>query len=151
MSVNETAPWWSIPIMMSSFVILDTIWFKYMYDSVYAPVVSHLEKSKTKSKSRKQSVKQKWWLKIVLGILVYGLISVAIQMYVLIPSVNHEWYWLILYASIFAIILYGVYDITNMFVFFPYWNWKVSLFDMIWGLVAVNIVTQIGRACGVSS
>ena len=45
-------------------------------------------------------------------------------------------------AFILGIIIYGVYDFTNMAIF-KHWNLKTSLMDMFWGGILFSITIYI--------
>jgi len=47
-----------------------------------------------------------------------------------------------LYGAIYGIVIFGVYDFTNMTTLRG-WTWQLSMTDLVWGIIASAITTCI--------
>ncbi len=70
------------------------------------------------------------------AILCYILMVWAIYQFVIKP--NHPWY----YAALLGLVMYGVFDLTNLSIFKDY-KWSVALLDVLWGMTATTLVSYI--------
>lgn len=45
-------------------------------------------------------------------------------------------------ALILGLVIYGIFDMTNIAIFEDY-DWKIALIDMLWGGILLYIITKI--------
>lgn len=74
---------------------------------------------------------------------VLSYIILAVGMAVIVFPNAHTLDKAILYGAIYGLAVYGIYDMTNMATL-KGWTWKLSLIDLLWGIVASTIVSVVG-------
>lgn len=77
--------------------------------------------------------------------LVPGLLSWALLAWGLYHFVLSRPRWTLIDAALFGLIVYGVYDMTNLATIAG-WTWQFAVADMIWGAVLMTIVALIFRS-----
>lgn len=75
-------------------------------------------------------------LEIIPTILSYFLLTVGLY-YIIIKPNEPPWK-----ATLLGVVIYGVFDMTNMAIFKNY-SWKVAITDTIWGGILFYIVSKI--------
>ena len=74
---------------------------------------------------------------------VYALLAIGIS-YFVIPRIGLNSFWgnAFLVGALFGLIVYGVYDLTNVSVLKGY-SWKFLFVDIAWGTFACGLTTVI--------
>ena len=113
-------------------LIFDYIWLKYIFIKPWSNMVRQIQQSPLEPKIR-------------YAILVYILIILAITIYVL-PQINNKTLLKdsILYGGLLGLIIYGVFDFTNI-IFFEKYSLNLALIDMMWGTFLFTIVTYFTK------
>lgn len=78
--------------------------------------------------------------KIAPAIAVYVLLALGLTFFV-IPK-SDSWYMALLFGAVMGLVVYGVYDLTNLSTI-ANWPWKFVLVDIGWGIVSGGIVGMI--------
>lgn len=74
--------------------------------------------------------------------LVYVLIPLGL-LYFVIPTVqNSTFSWAFLQGALFGLVLYGVYDLTNLSTLDGY-TIKLTIVDMLWGMFICGLTTAL--------
>jgi len=80
--------------------------------------------------------------KLLPGLIVYLIIALGVSIFA-IPISNTPLNSLI-YGALFGLIIYGVYDLTNISVLKDY-SRKLAIIDIIWGTILLGIVSFLTR------
>ena len=85
---------------------------------------------------------------IIGGIIAYILLALAIYYFIVMPSIetskdnNFDYYNIILKACILGLIIYGVYDGTNLATINNF-GLKESIIDMMWGTFLSGLISVL--------
>lgn len=113
-------------------LIFDYIWLKYIFIKPWSNMVTKIQISPFNTR-------------IKYAIPVYLLIVLAITVYVL-PKINNKNIFKdsLLYGGLLGLIIYGVFDFTNI-IFFEKYLLNLALIDMMWGTFLFTIVTYFTK------
>lgn len=79
-------------------------------------------------------------LKLIPGVLSWALLAFGLYYFVLSRP---DWTWKD--AALFGLVVYGVYDLTNLATISK-WTLKFTVADMVWGAVLMTMVAFIYRS-----
>lgn len=113
-------------------IIFDYIWLKYIFIKPWKNMVTKIQISPFDTR-------------IKYAVPVYLLIVLAIIVYVL-PKINNKSIFKdsLVYGGLLGLIIYGVFDFTNM-IFFEKYLLNLALIDMMWGTFLFTIVTYFTK------
>ena len=80
-------------------------------------------------------------VKYTYAMLAYMLMILGLYVYVL-PQMDGTLYTALTKGGLFGIIVFGIFDMTNMAIFDKY-NAKVALLDMLWGMLIYSAAGYI--------
>lgn len=111
------------------FGMLDAIWLWTMSGRLYRPVLGDILLSD---------------LRMTPAIVFYFLYPAGLTFFTIAPVLKSgEWYTAGLYASFFAIIAYGTYDLTN-YATLRNWNLEITIIDLAYGTTVSAISAIVG-------
>ena len=113
-------------------LIFDYIWLGHVTKGIWYNVVKDIQKEPFNAK-------------LFYGIPAYLLMVISILVFVL-PKISKEnmIYDSIIYGGLMGLIIYGVFDFTNL-VLFKNYNLNVAMLDILWGIVLFIITTYISK------
>jgi uncharacterized membrane protein len=116
------------------FIVIDFIWLKTSYP-MYNKLIKNIQGSSIK-------------LRYIPAMISYILIILGYFLYVepRMNTINKKdlLKYSFLYGGVFGIIVYGIYDFTNLATI-KNWSLFVSIIDMLWGGILFTIVTYISN------
>jgi len=74
--------------------------------------------------------------------IVYILLPLGLVLFILPRLGSRERAWSLLWGAMFGLVVYGVYDLTNL-ALLPQWSLKVTIIDILWGMFLYAIVSFI--------
>lgn len=83
-------------------------------------------------------------MNILPAFLVYLLLGLGLTFFVVEPTSSFSLLKTVLTGAIFGLVVYGVYDLTNMTTLRD-WSYSIVIADMIWGVVLSALVALITR------
>ena len=83
-------------------------------------------------------------MNILPAVLVYLLLGLGLTFFVVEPTSSFSLLKTALTGAIFGLVVYGVYDLTNMATLRD-WSYSIVIADMIWGVVLSALVALITR------
>jgi uncharacterized membrane protein len=109
---------------------MDMLWIGVLMKDFYARELGELARREGNSLAPRWSA----------AILVYLLIPAGIVLFVR-PHLNTDdpWWQATAWGAVFGLVLYGVYDLTNLAVL-DKWTVRVTIVDLIWGSVLCGTV-----------
>jgi len=120
-------------------LILDILWISLFMKKKYNSQIYTIQNKPLKTKS------------LLFPIIAYILMLVGLNLFV-IPNISDDNILLdsLKYGFVFGLVLYGVYDFTNLSIFED-WNLSLSIIDVLWGgfvffisgFLAVYISSQV--------
>ena len=111
------------------FGILDAIWLWTMSGRLYRPVLGDILLSD---------------LRMAPALVFYFLYPLGLTFFAIAPALKSgEWYAAALYASFFAIIAYGTYDLTN-YATLRNWTLEITIIDLAYGTPVSAIAAIAG-------
>lgn len=123
-------------------LFLDILWISLFMKKKYNSQIYTIQNKPLKTKS------------LLFPIIAYILMLVGLNLFV-IPNISDDNILLdsLKYGFVFGLVLYGVYDFTNLSVF-EHWNLTLSIIDVLWGgfvffisgFLAVYISSQVNKA-----
>ena len=124
-------PLWLMLILVPIVLVIDLIWLGIVMKSFYAQEMGEL------MRRNGETLSPRWGA----AVLVYLLIPAGLVLFVrpLLGEQTPAW-MVFAHGAAFGLILYGVYDLTNLAVL-EKWTVKLTIADMAWG----------GVLCGTSS
>lgn len=78
------------------------------------------------------------------AILVYILLGLGLTFFVILPTSTSSIFKTIISAVIFGVVVYGVYDLTNLATLRD-WTTSIVIADIIWGAVISVLVAVITK------
>ncbi len=115
---------------LPAFLLLDFIWLGLLMPKFYSDSLGNL------ARRSGDALDPNW----TAAVFVYIIIVLGLVLFVL-PKMEENSPWsLLVWGAAFGVILYGVYDLTNLSTL-ANWPLKLTIVDMIWG----------GVACGIAS
>lgn len=119
-------------VSLSLILIFDFIWIQLIMGKFYSKEFSKI--------GRKEKGKLK--PKLLPGLIAYLIIALGVSIFA-IPLSNTPLTSLI-YGTLFGLIIYGAYDLTNISVLKDY-SRKLAIIDIIWGTILLGIVSFLTR------
>ena len=112
--------------------VIDLIWLKFVFKQPWSNMISTIQLEPME-------------VKLIYALPVYILMTLAIVIYVL-PNITTEHILKdsIKYGGLLGIIIYGVFDLTNMVLFSKY-DMKLGLMDIAWGGFLCTLVTYVTK------
>lgn len=126
--------WKLLAIVIPVFLALDLIWLGLIMKDFYARELGDL------ARRQAGSLAPRWGA----ALLVYLLIPTGLVLFAS-PSDGAEWGPAIGRAALFGLVLYGVYDLTNLAVL-EKWTTRMTLADIAWGTTLCGILGGVMRA-----
>lgn len=116
-----------------SFLIIDFIWLNFVAKNFYFERMQHVG----------NIIDGKIKISLMPGLFVYVLLALGITYFVLPKSSNNDtFYSVFVSGAILGLVIYGVYDLTNMATL-KSWPLSLALADVAWGAVATGVVSYI--------
>ena len=112
-------------VVLVSFIFLDYIWVANVMKNFYSQNIPGMKI---------------YWPAVLP---VYILMAIGLVYFVL-PKTSGANFQTFLTAGAFGLILYGVYDFTNLSTL-PAWTLKLSIVDMVWGGVICGIAAVVAN------
>ena len=113
-------------IALISFLILDALWLGFVMKSFYKEALGVLIKTSPNL----------FFALITYLILIFGIVNFVI------PKAENSIFKALLFGALFGLVVYGVYDFTNLAVIKDY-PLKLAVVDWIWGMVVCGLVSSI--------
>ena len=112
--------------------IFDYIWLKFIFANIWSNMINNIQLSLMTLDNR-------------FIIPAYILMTLSIVVYVL-PKIGNKYIIRdsILYGGLLGLIIYGIFDLTNLIVFKKYLL-NVALMDIAWGTFLFSITTLITK------
>lgn len=119
----------SILISLASFLVLDMIWFQFSLDS-WKEWIKNLTGNEMS-------------LNLIAAIFAYLLMGLGLNYlsYVQVQP-DHWWQDSLKYGAIFGLVVYGIFDMTNLAILNNNYPIKLAIIDMIWG-VFISALTLV--------
>lgn len=122
-------------LLLPVFLILDLSWLGILMKSFYSSELGEL------ARRQGESFAPRWGA----AILVYLLIPGGLVLFVRPLIGAHAATWqAIVWGAVYGLILYGVYDLTNLAVL-EKWTLKMTLADVAWGCTLCAVVSACMR------
>jgi len=110
------------------FLAIDMVWLGLVAKNFYAKQIGFLMKTNVNWPA---------------AILFYLLFIVGLVLFVIAPALEkHSWMHAVLFGSLFGLITYATYDLTNLATIKD-WPLLVTIVDLIWGMVLAASVSVI--------
>ena len=116
-------------IALVIFLVFDGLWLGVFMKSFYSGAFGSLARRAGNSLSPNWLATGLAYFLLVLGVVILVLVQAN-------GSVGRA----LLFGAIFGLIVYGVYDFTNMATLNG-WSWKLVVVDVLWGIVLCSIVS----------
>jgi len=111
------------------YLVLDGIWLGLIAKSFYFKSLGPIARRVGDSLKPDVLASVLAYIVLVLGVLIFVL-----------PKTNGQIIPALLYGALMGLIVYGVYDFTNMATL-NIWSWKLVVIDLLWGTIAYAIVS----------
>ena len=115
--------WFLLPVLVG----LDYLWLGVIAGGFYKRVLSSFKQT----------------LNIPAASVVYLLMTLGIVLFVLPKASNQAWA-AFLWGCLFGLILYGVYDFTNLAVLAD-WPVRMMIVDIVWGTLLCGGISMLGH------
>jgi len=113
------------------FIVIDSIWIAVVANKFYKKEMGNLLLKKPK---------------LGYGALFYTLYIWGVIYFVLDPGLKaHDIGFVIKHAALLGLVMYATYDLTNLSTL-KKWSRKLTVVDMIWGVLLTTAVSSIGFA-----
>jgi len=113
-------------------LILDFIWIQLIMKRFYFKEFFKIgRKERGKLKPR-----------LIPGLIVYLILALGISLFVI--PISDTLLKSLIYGGLFGLIIYGIYDLTNLSVLENY-SKKLTIIDIIWGIFLLGIVSFLTR------
>jgi len=113
------------------FIVIDSIWIAVVANKFYKKEMGNLLLKKPK---------------LGYGALFYALYIWGVIYFVLDPGLQaHDIGFVIKHAALLGLVMYATYDLTNLSTL-KKWSRKLTVVDMIWGVLLTTAVSSIGFA-----
>ena len=119
-----------ITILAIILLSIDLIWINWIAFPIYAGTVRNIQGSVMEPN-------------VIAAILAYIIFVVGL-VYLVVDRVE-TWQEAVLYGALFGFVVYGIFDFTNL-TMFKKWTWRVTIVDIIWGIVLCGSVAGIVKA-----
>lgn len=122
----------TIVILIVLLMLVDIPMVRYLYQTTYSGM---FERINNRSNINPYRV-------YIAGFIVYLLMAIGLYVFVILPSVDASFFTTILRGALLGVILFGVYDLTNV-ASIPAFGIKEAVIDTIWGGALFAIVTML--------
>jgi uncharacterized membrane protein len=122
----------SIVILFVLMMLVDIPMVRYLYQTTYSGMFTKINSGTNTSTTRLYTA----------GIIVYLLMAIGLYVFVISASTDMSFVYTILKGALLGVILFGVYDITNVATI-PAFGIKEAVIDTIWGGTLFAIVTAM--------
>lgn len=122
----------SIVILFVLLMLVDIPMVRYLYQTTYAGMFTKINSGTNTSTTRLYTA----------GIIVYLLMAIGLYVFVISASVDMSFIHTILKGALLGVILFGVYDMTNVATI-PAFGIKEAMIDTLWGGMLFGIVTAM--------
>lgn len=120
-------------ILAPAVLVIDLVWLGIVMKGFYAQEIGSIMRRSGDALTPRWSA----------ALLVYLLIPAGLILFVRPLLVEPATVWQALgWGAAFGLVLYGVYDMTNLAVL-ENWTWKVAIADIAWGGVLCGITTLL--------
>lgn len=134
--MSALRPLWLILLLAPIVLVIDLVWLGMIMKGFYAQEIGEI------TRKNADGMAPRWGAAMLVYVLIpAGLVFFVRPLLTEQSTLVHAWAW----GALFGLILYGVYDMTNLAVL-DKWTVRVSLADMAWGGVLGGITAVIMRA-----
>ena len=118
-------------IVSTLFLLFDYIWLQF-FKNLWGEMVSKIQLTNMK-------------VKIKYAVPAYILMTLSVIIFVL-PNIRDEYILKdsIIYGGLLGLIIYGIFDFTNLTVFTNY-SLNLAIIDILWGTALFTIVSYISK------
>lgn len=110
-------------------ILIDVLWIGVIAKNIYQSQIGQLLRTKNGQMAAN----------IPAGLLVWALIVVGAILFVLPYAKNHGYLGQFGWGALFGLVLYGVYDFTNLSILAG-WPLSITLIDWAWGMVLNGVI-----------
>lgn len=125
--------WKLLAIVVPIFLLLDLIWLGLIMKDFYARELGDLARRQAGSFSPRWGAAFAVYLLIPTGLVVFAS-----------PASDATWLNAVGRAALFGLVLYGVYDLTNLAIL-EKWTLRMALADIAWGTTLCGILGGVMR------
>lgn len=122
----------TIVILIVLLMLVDIPMVRYLYQTTYSGMFDRINNRSNINQTRLY----------IAGFIVYLLMALGLYVFVILPSVDVSFLITILKGALLGVILFGVYDLTNVAAI-PMFGIKEAVIDTIWGGTLFAIVTAL--------
>ena len=122
----------TIAILIVLLMLVDIPMVRYLYQTTYSGMYTKINSGTNTSTARLY----------IAGFIVYLLMALGLYVFVILPSVDVSFLMTIFRGALLGVILFGVYDLTNV-ASIPAFGIKEAAIDTIWGGTLFAIVTAV--------
>ena len=122
----------TIVILLVLLMLVDIPMVSYLYQTTYSGMYTKINSGTNTSTARLY----------IAGFIVYLLMALGLYVFVILPSVDVSFLMTIFKGALLGVILFGVYDLTNV-ASIPAFGIKEAAIDTIWGGTLFAIVTAM--------
>ena len=122
----------SIIILFVLLMLVDIPMVRYLYQTTYSGMFAKINSGTNTSTTRLYTA----------GVIVYLLMAIGLYVFVIAASTDMSFVHTILKGALLGVILFGVYDITNVATI-PAFGIKEAAIDTVWGGTLFAIVTAM--------
>jgi len=122
----------SIIILFVLLMLVDIPMVRYLYQTTYSGMFAKINSGTNTSTTRLYTA----------GVIVYLLMAIGLYVFVISSSTDLSFMYTILKGALLGVILFGVYDLTNVATI-PAFGIKEAAIDTVWGGTLFAIVTAM--------
>ena len=122
----------SIIILFVLLMLVDIPMVRYLYQTTYSGMFAKINSGTNTSTTRLYTA----------GVIVYLLMAIGLYVFVISSSTDLSFMYTILKGALLGVILFGVYDLTNVATI-PAFGIKEAAIDTVWGGTLFAIVTAL--------
>lgn len=127
--------WKLFAILLPLFLLFDLLWLGVVMKGFYSAELGEL------GRREGSTLAPRWWAAIP----VYLLIPAGIVLFVRpLVGANDALWQAFGWGAVYGLVLYGVYDLTNMAVL-EKWTVRMTLADMAWGCLLCGTISTVMR------
>ena len=123
----------TIVILIVLLMLVDIPMVRYLYQTTYSGMYTKINSGTNTSIARLY----------IAGFIVYLLMALGLYVFVILPSVDVSFLMTIFRGALLGVILFGVYDLTNVASIPASFGIKEAAIDTIWGGTLFAIVTAV--------
>jgi uncharacterized membrane protein len=131
--------WKLFAIVLPVFLLIDLLWLGVVMKGFYSQELGEL------ARRQGAALAPRWGAAILVYLLIPGGIVLFVRPLLGVNSTTwHAFGW----GAVFGLVLYGVYDLTNLAVL-DNWTVRMTLADIAWGCILCGAISVIMRFVGV--